>query len=89
MLEGGSIAAMVQSIRNNRNLLKKKHRSYREDHPTAQWKHRKLSYKQVPAEQTQQFLRRFKEEKKRERIIRILLWVIGITFTALIFYLIT
>ncbi len=80
---------MLQSLRNNRMLLKNKRGAF-DKHPAKENKpHKKLKFKQVPKEQTEEFLEKFKAEKRREKYFRTFLWGTGVIFIGLVIYIIS
>lgn len=88
MFGAGSIASMVQTMKNNRSLLKEKtqafkHRIVKEGPFT----HNKLSFKKATPRELELFRRELLAEKRREKRIRTLLWIIAILllFTMLYF----
>ncbi len=86
MIGGGSIAAMVQSLRSNRNLLKKGRKAFGKNPAKDTPIHKTLKFRNVPKKQQEKFLIKFKRQKRRENTMRIFLWIIAFIITAILFY---
>ena len=87
MSGGGAIAAMVQSIKSNRNLLKEKSHAFKNrignDSP---YKHNKLSFKKATSEELQEFRQKLLKQKKFEQKIRITIYLILLLILSLALY---
>ncbi|MGQ8336436.1 hypothetical protein ACUNWD_07780 [Sunxiuqinia sp. A32] len=89
MLGGGAIAAMMQSLRSNRNLIKERHNKHQAFEKNGKLLHKKLQYKQVSPRQTELFIQKIKARKKKEKQIRVVIWVIAIVLVAITIYFIS
>lgn len=89
MFGAGSVAAMIQSIKSNRDLTKSKRKAFDRDNTGAKWLHNKLSFKKVPSKQTQQFISKIKVQKERDNLIIKTLTILGLILLTISIYFIS
>ena len=90
MLGAGSVAAMIQSIRSNRALLKEKSKAFaNRTVKDGVFIHNKLRFKRASPEEMQHFREKLEAEKKKGDLIFRLIWLTGILLLALAIYLIS
>lgn len=86
---GAAIAAMMQALRSNRIILKNKRKAF-DKNPAKNLKNRQeLRFKKSTPKELEQFRSKLHQEQKRLKRIRILIYLVGIVFLALLIYLIT